>query len=201
MTGHWIGTESNEPSEIQNSPLEQKIALITFHKLRGAHMGKRLVPSYIYSTEQISHLRYHCSLISYFMQFIMSMFQVGHFTLDNAKNNKTMLAEVEVLLHRCELDRKFSVVDHTVNCFPHVVNISTGHILKALTNEDLLIDSDGNWLEGTEFPGATPTQQTYEKAVKRDPIALAHTAVRVIWALGQHRDAFHEVIKDGNAKG
>ena len=107
----------------------------------------------------------------------MSMFQVGHFTLDNAENNKTMLAEVEELLCRCELDRKFSAVDHTVNCFPHIVNISTSHVLKALTNEDLLIDSDGNWPEGTEFPGAAPTWQTYEEAVKRDPIALARMAV------------------------
>ena len=82
----------------------------------------------------------------------MSMFQVGHFTLDNAENNKTMLAEVEALLHRRKLDHEFSVVNCTVNCFLHIVNISTGHIFKALTNEDLLIDSDGNWLEGTEFP-------------------------------------------------
>lgn len=129
------------------------------------------------------------------------MFQVGHFTLDNTENNKTMLAEVEELLHRHELDHKFSAVDHTVNCFPHVVNISTGHVLKALTNKDLLINSDGNWLEGTEFPGAVPTWQTYEEAVKCDPIALARTAVRVIWALEQCHDAFCEVIKDGNVKG
>ena len=112
-----------------------------------------------------------------------------------------MLVEVEELLNRRELDRKFRAVDCTINCFPHVVNISTGHVLKVLTNEDLLIDSDGNWLEGTEFPGAPPTWQTYEEAVKCDPIALAHTIVRVIWALGQHHDAFHKVINDGNTRG
>ena len=42
VTVHWIGMESNEPYEIHNSPLEQKIALAAFHKLHGTHTGKRL---------------------------------------------------------------------------------------------------------------------------------------------------------------
>ena len=42
--------------------------------------------------------------------------------------------------------------------------------------------------------------QTFEAAVKRDPIALGRVVVRTIRASGQRRAHFKGVIRDGNAR-
>jgi hypothetical protein len=43
--------------------------------------------------------------------------------------------------------------------------------------------------------------QTYEDALKNDPISLCRNVIRAIWASGQRRDDFDDMIENGNAKG
>jgi len=121
---------------------------------------------------------------------------VGHFTLDNASNNQTMMEELEVLLQARDIP--FDSADNRIMCFPHVINICCQHIISDFTNIDLS--------ESTEdFPAEQaperPHLQTFEEAVKRDPVALGRNIVRAFRSSGQRRDAFNEIIRDGNSKG
>ena len=47
-------------------------------------------------------------------------------------------------------------------------------------------------------PHGSPDEQTFEEAVKRDPIALARVVVRAIRASGQRREQFSRIILGGN---
>jgi hypothetical protein len=49
-------------------------------------------------------------------------------------------------------------------------------------------------------PHWDPESQTFEEAVKRDPIALGRVVVRTVRASGQRRVHFTDVIKVGNEK-
>jgi hypothetical protein len=68
------------------------------------------------------------------------MQKVGHFTLDNAANNKTMMKELQKLLEIREIP--FDAEDARISCFPHVVNLATQRILQSLTNPDLMGETD-----------------------------------------------------------
>jgi hypothetical protein len=68
---------------------------------------------------------------------IYNTFKTGHFTLDNAGTNCTAMEEIGVHLRACKI--KFNAQDQKVMCFLHVVNLSTGRVIKGLTRvlEDL----------------------------------------------------------------
>jgi hypothetical protein len=59
-----------------------------------------------------------------------------------------------------------------------------------------LEDLPENW----EPPTLKHAKQSYTDAVTCDPIALGCAVVRAIRASGSRREAFDDVIKDGNAK-
>lgn len=122
-------------------------------------------------------------------------FKVGHFTLDNASNNGTMLQELAELLQERDID--FDAVDRKIMCYGHVVDLSTGRVIDALTKKRTNDNED--W-SGPPLP-SSHDEQTYNEAVARDPVALARTVVRVIRASGTRRDAFDELIETGNTKG
>ena len=50
-------------------------------------------------------------------------------------------------------------------------------------------------------PPGHPNQQTFEEAVRRDPVALGHNIVRVLQSSGQRHDHFDDTVRDGNEKG
>jgi hypothetical protein len=66
------------------------------------------------------------------MHHLTQMFKTGHFTLDNAANNKTMMKELKKLLADREI--AFHADDNRIMCFPHVVNIATQRVLRALSD-------------------------------------------------------------------
>ena len=78
-------------------------------------------------------------------------------------------------------------------CFPHVINICCQHVIDKLTDTAVVDGTQGTHLENPA--------QSYEDAVKRDPIARGLNIVRVLRSSGQRREAFQEVIQDGNARG
>ena len=71
------------------------------------------------------------------------------------------------------------------------------HVIADFTNIDLAETT-------TEFvaviPPGLPDQQTFEEAVKRDPVAMGRNTVRVLRNSGQRRDLFDDIIRDGNEK-
>jgi hypothetical protein len=123
--------------------------------------------------------------------------QIGHFTVDNASSNDMTMREVERHLH--ERDINFDVADRKVMCFGHVIDLSSGRVIDAFTNTRQLADENEDW-SAPPAPNV-PSRQTYEEAVARDPVAIGRTVVRVIRASGLRRDAFDDVITNGNAKG
>jgi hypothetical protein len=123
----------------------------------------------------------------------MIMFQVGHWTLDNASNNATFMQELEILLHLWDID--FDADNRRIMCFPHIVNICCQHVIKKFTNIELLDDS-----EQIQAPNP-PNALSYEDAVKHDPIARGRNLVRVMRSSGQRHEAFYNFIGDGNVRG
>lgn len=123
------------------------------------------------------------------------IFKVGHFTMDNASNNDTMMKELARLLQ--DRDIAFDYADRRIMCFGHVIDLSSGRVVSGLSRpgsrraEHFFED----WVEATE-----PTEPTYDDAIKRDIISHARTVVRVIRGSGMRRDAFDELIVNGNAK-
>lgn len=103
-----------------------------------------------------------------------------------------MMKELEKLFHKRDLPY-FLAAERQVFCFPHTVNISTGHVVKALT-------SAPHEQEPAE-DHVPASGQTYAQAVARDPIAMARAAIRAIRSSGGRREAFANVIIDGNRDG
>ena len=126
----------------------------------------------------------------------MRILQIGHWTLDNASNNTTFMEELATLLRARDID--FDPIDRRIMCFPHIINICCQHVIADFTNADLAEAS-------TEFvaalPPDLPDRQTFEEAVKRDPVALGRNIVRVLRSSGQRRDLFDDIVQDGNVKG
>ncbi|KIM78715.1 hypothetical protein PILCRDRAFT_56284, partial [Piloderma croceum F 1598] len=120
---------------------------------------------------------------------------VRHWTLDNASNNGTFMQELGILLN--SRDISFDAKDRRIMCFPHIVNICYQHIIKEFTNIEL---ADIEEIRLTTLPNLTNTP-SYEDAVKRDPVARGRNVVRILRSSGQRRDAFDDIIKDGNTKG
>jgi hypothetical protein len=102
------------------------------------------------------------------------------------------MQEIAVRLLSREIE--FDGRDRKIMCFPHVVNLSSGRVIQGLTKA--LEDLPENW----EPPTLKHAKQSYTDAVARDPIALGRAVVRAIRASGSRREAFDDVIKDGNAK-
>jgi hypothetical protein len=72
-------------------------------------------------------------------------------------------------------------------CFGHVVSLCSGRVILAVTNGVNDVDDDSSSCD--------------ESAPASNPIARARTVVRVIRGSGLRRDAFNEVIVNGNARG
>jgi hypothetical protein len=94
--------------------------------------------------------------------------KVGHFTLDNAGNNGTMMRFLEMMLR--DRDIAFDAVDRKIMCFAHVVDLSSGQVTR---NADNTVDSDGD--DSLESDDETATS---------GPIARGRNVVRVIQGSG-----------------
>ena len=83
-----------------------------------------------------------------------------------------MMEELEKLLR--ERDIAFDATDRRIMCFAHIVDLCSGRVISAIGADEESINN---------------------------PIGLARGVVRSIRASGLRRDAFDEVVKNGNAKG
>jgi len=90
------------------------------------------------------------------------------------------MEELEILLR--ERGITIDSANNRIMCFPHIINICSTHVIKSFnTDIDIVDDSD---VSDTEPPPSNPTKQTYDEAVKRNPIALCRSIVRAIHASG-----------------
>lgn len=170
LTAHWIARDE------ATGALRLKAGLIAFHDLPGSHTGKALAVTMLRLIDRAG-----------------ATLKIGHFTLDNASNNDTALYHLAELLQ--DRDIPFDPVDRQIRCFPHVINICVKHVIEeyALANyqdvAELWVDLD---------TGKTIEKDDYLEALRRDPVALGRSIVRVIRASGLRRHAFRESIKQAN---
>jgi DNA-directed RNA polymerase specialized sigma54-like protein len=130
------------------------------------------------------------------------LLKVGHFTMDNASNNKTFMEHLKVVKRsregegegESESEMTFDAADRQIRCFAHVINLCSGRVLSA----------DGAQNENNEHDSSSSDSDSDDNTATftaSSPIALARAVVRAIRATGTRRDAFDTLIKDGNKKG
>jgi hypothetical protein len=83
-------------------------------------------------------------------------------------------------------------------CFVHIINICCQHVIGEFTNIELSESVDDFVAEEL---ACHPDHQTFEDAVKQDPVALGRNIVCVLRSSSSRRDAFDQHIRDGNEKG
>lgn len=100
-----------------------------------------------------------------------------------------MLVKLAKLLS--DRDISFDAVDRRMYCFAHIVDLSSGRVLKMLSD-----DADSK--DWDKPPCLNSASQTYEDALARNPLGLACMIVRAIRGSGQRRIEFARVITQGN---
>jgi hypothetical protein len=85
------------------------------------------------------------------------------------------MEELAKILLVQEIPRPFNAQDNCIMCFPHVVNICCQHVIRKFTNVEL---TDGPETAPTPLP--SHNNQSYDDAVRQDPIALGRNIVRVL---------------------
>ena len=159
--------------------MELRTALVAFHHVTGKHDGVNLAGIVLCLLDRAG---------------ITAL--VGWFTLDNAENNSTTVAELKRLLKVRDID--FCALDNRIMCFPHIINICCQHLIDSFTNSAL---ADPAETFVAKKPHNTATPQTFAESLVRDPIALGRVVVRKVRASGQRREHFNGIITDGNANG
>ncbi|CAE6365245.1 unnamed protein product [Rhizoctonia solani] len=121
--------------------------------------------------------------------------KIGHVTLDNASNNDTLMAELEVAFN--DKHSPFEKKLNRVRCFPHVINLVVQAIINALpaaardfqaTVErcgDKLGDMDSELIE-------------YLMALESNPVQVCRDSVRAMRSSDSRREGLHDTIEDGN---
>ncbi|KIK22292.1 hypothetical protein PISMIDRAFT_102707, partial [Pisolithus microcarpus 441] len=107
---------------------------------------------------------------------------ISHFTLDNAHNNDTTMRELSRLLTLHGID--FDLVDHHIICFPHVLNICSGHVTDEYMAVDFTSISEA-WVDPLDG-NKVIDKDAYIEALQCDPIALGSL----------HRDIANKQLDD-----
>jgi len=141
--------------------------LIAFHQLYGDHDGESLAAMVLQLLDRARITAGVCPQFStiYLPTSDISL-KVGHFTLDNASNNQTMMEALERQLNKRDIP--FDAKDCRIMCYAHISNLSSGHVIRAA--------GDG------------------EGASEYNPIGRACGVVRAIRVSGKCQEAFDEVV-------
>ena len=116
------------------------------------------------------------------------LLKVGHFTMDNASNNGSMMQALQIALKDREIQvDDFDALDRRIMCFAHIINLCSGRVLLGIGN--LNPDEDDDSFSDSE------------DTVSSNPIVHARAVVRVLRASGKRRDEFDKVLEKGNEEG
>ncbi len=163
---HWVAKVEGMTS------LELKAALIAFHCLPGKHNGKAIAEAVMELLDR-AHITIKVRLLheaGITMHISDISLKVGHFTLDNASNNGTMMQQLEEMLKKCDV--AFEVLDCRVMCFAHIIDLCSGQVVGSA--ESTVGDNEND-----------PPQSDDEIAVS-SPIAHACNVVQGIWGSSMH---------------
>lgn len=84
-----------------------------------------------------------------------------------------------------ERDIAFDAADRQIMCYAHIINLSSGRVIRAASREKDASDSDSS--ESESEPA--------------NPIDHARGVVQAIRKSGKRREAFDEMVRLGNSKG
>ena len=105
------------------------------------------------------------------------------------------MQELDQLIQSCKIP--FDTQDRKIMCYSHVIDLSCGRIVDGLSWVNTCSDTS-DW-DADELPSLI--EPTYTDAIAHDTISHAHTVVWVIQGSGMRRNAFDDVITNGNSKG
>jgi hypothetical protein len=165
------------------------------------------------------------SRYAFLTTFICSGFtfpQISHFTLDNAENNTVAMLKLECQLDECKavIVVGFDHRNNCVQCYAHIINICSSHIVASVTSTPKLyisdlkvpIDSnivtcDNNKSDGDLdhvvkdlelddcYDGGNHPWLTH---IKHDPLRHAWRVICFLHSSDQCREGFCMFICDGN---
>ncbi|KIK14506.1 hypothetical protein PISMIDRAFT_84486, partial [Pisolithus microcarpus 441] len=108
--------------------------------------------------------------------------KAGHFTMDNAENNVTMMTHLSQLLVPRELPLGFDAKDRRIMCYAHIMNICVQHVVEAFRSPDMLAEAWDDAFDDDEVD-----KDEYLAAVQRDPVSLGRS---ILIATGNDQDWF-----------
>ena len=88
------------------------------------------------------------------------LLKIGHFTLDGASNNYTMLTHLKDLLDERGIPTRFDPINNRVRCYVHTIDLGCKAVVR-------------NWPDDAELKG-------YDRDQIHNPVALALEVVRTI---------------------
>jgi hypothetical protein len=106
-----------------------------------------------------------------------------------------MMQELDRLIQSHDIP--FDAQDRKIMCYSHVIDLSCGRIVDGLSRVNTRSDTS-DW-DGDELPSLI--ELTYTDAIAHDTVSHARTVVQVIRGSGMRRDAFDDVLTNGNSKG
>jgi hypothetical protein len=156
ITAHWVA------SVVGTSALKLKSALIAFHQLSGHHTGKLLAMALIGLLDRAG-VTSKVITTSYRSVAKLTSFhlKIGHFTLDGASNNDTMLTHLKSLLVGRGIPTRFDPVNNRIYCYAHIIDLGCKAVV-------------GN------LPYDASETQDDEEPLTRHPVALASAVVQCI---------------------
>ncbi|KAJ2927910.1 hypothetical protein H1R20_g9190, partial [Candolleomyces eurysporus] len=174
VTAHWCANDVRGNASYFSG-------LIAFHHTPGSHSGEQLCSHFLKIVDDygIAH-------------------RIGLITLDNASNNNTFMEALERDLHRRNLG--FSDDGNRIRCFPHVINLASGAVITALKAAAADFDNFFTPERLAELK-ALPNWPIYREALKRDIIGLPRSFISSCRTSSQRRQAFQDIITEGNLKG
>ncbi|KAF7327405.1 HAT family dimerization domain-containing protein [Mycena kentingensis (nom. inval.)] len=109
--------------------------------------------------------------------------KLGWITLDNASNNETFMAALEVALRRENI--RFDAGTRRIRCFPHMVNLACKAVIEAISELDFVgYGEDDSILHRTVLQG-----------IERDLFDAVRSIVRVVRISSLRRHQFAEVLR------
>ena len=132
LMAHWIAKVGGNCSA--TGPLQLKAVLIAFHQLSGSHDGVSLANATIQLLDR-ADITLNVRVPLRLQEASLTSSKVGHFTLDNASNNGTMMQELQETLEDRDVS-DFDARDNRIMCFAHVIDLCAGAVIQGLAGLD-----------------------------------------------------------------
>ncbi|QRV87180.1 RNA-directed RNA polymerase L [Ceratobasidium sp. AG-Ba] len=156
-------------------PLKKMVDyLIAFRVIEGSHAGANLAEVFFGVLKEFGIVG-----------------KLGTFTLDNASNNDTFMAQMEQYMQAQNM--KFERNGNRIRCFPHVINIAVQTVIQKLAKSALVFQS----VQASAGISIHPDYRLYLNSLLSGLVSCVRTAIAAM-CKGQRCEGFQKTIQDGN---